>query len=67
MMAPPSSPAATPAATPRWAWAGAVAETARVATAARAINVFLMASPFLSSKDSGQSSLSRRKFHILLE
>src|SRR5436190_16568344 len=69
-MAPPINPAATPAATPRCAWAGAgtaTAETANVTTAAAAINVFFMASPFPWSKRPRTSGRLKRKFHISLE
>jgi hypothetical protein len=56
--------------TPRWAWAGAgatTAEMARVETAASAINVFFMASPFSLRWDNEYSVLSVRNFHIPLE
>jgi hypothetical protein len=43
-----------------------MAEAAKVETAASAINVFLMASPF-SLNGTAISGLSKRKFHIPLE
>jgi hypothetical protein len=58
-MAPPMMPPAIAAPTPRWAWAGAgatMAETAKVATAAIAVSVFFMASPFSLSEDSGKQA-----------
>jgi hypothetical protein len=42
-------------------------ETASAATAASATNVFLMASPFSLSKDSGQAVCRSEGFHISLE
>src|ERR1700756_4078271 len=70
-MAPPMMPAATPGThPPRQACAGEAVATARVATAARAINIFFMAFTFLDLPNAKPGNMILRytgKFHIPLE